>query len=125
MSSGQDFRIDLDEWQEWLESWHNNNFGDVPIGIRATKVMEEAGELGHAVVRLYHCEVNQCGEAEVQYHQADLRDAIGDVVVTVTAIANLQGWNLGDILRETRDILQQRRYNQTQTDFEREEGEQS
>ena len=109
----------LDTWCEWLSAWHQNNFGNPPLSLRAAKLMEEAGELGHAVVRLWHCEQNHADDSEVEKWEEELRNAIADVIVVAATVAFHQGWHLPDILREVRTELEGRQYNATRTDHVR------
>ena len=110
----------LDQWCEWLSAWHQGNFGDPPLSLRATKLMEEAGELGHAVVRLWHYEQNFAPDKSDTYEaekwKAELRNAIADVIVVAGTIAIHQGLRLSDLLKEVRTELESRQYNATRTD---------
>lgn len=105
----------LKKWQEWLQVWHRRNFGSVPLSIRVAKLLEEAGELGSAVVRLWHCEQNNAAGSHVRRFEAELRDSVADVVVVATTIAIQYGWNLEDILKDVRTELSARKYDSTGT----------
>ena len=98
----------LHDWQDAVAVWQAQ-FGDVPDGVAAAKVLEEAGELGHAVVRLWLCDQSYEHHHRRMY-EVKLRDAIGDVVVTATRFAIKYGWRLEDILTDVLAELQSRKY---------------
>ena len=104
----------LREWQAELREWYQQ-FGDVPDGVKAAKVLEEAGELGHAIVRLWLCDQNMAAAPHRRMYEAQLRDAIGDVVVTVTHLATRYGWKMEDILKDVLAELQSRKYSDDKT----------
>lgn len=106
---------DLEKWQKELKEWHQPLFGDMPLGIEAAKVLEEAGELGHAVVRLWLAERNNAAAPHIKMFEDKLRDAIGDVVVTVTNLATRYGWSLATILQDVLAELKSRRYSDDKT----------
>lgn len=56
----------------------------------ALKVCEEAGELAGAVIKL----------AEGRRAPQDVRNEIGDVLISLAACADLHGFDLGDCARE-------------------------
>ncbi len=97
----------LDLLQARFAAWHERNFGKMDDTFHITKLFEEAGEAAHAVIRLYHKaqgkKVNSCSEA-------NLRDALGDVVIILMNLANNHGWSLGEIIQEVSDEVLARDY---------------
>lgn len=102
---------DLIRFQAEHEVWERHNFGEVPWWQPALGVSEEVGELHHALLK---AEQGIRGSAED--HDAAAQDAVGDVVVYLTALCTARGWSLADILRDTWAEVQARDWKTNATD---------
>ncbi len=98
---------ELDSLQARVEGWHRKYFGEPPDTFHATKLLEEAGEAGHAIVRLY---LREQGKKVNSRSEAMLRDALGDVVIVLMNIANNHDWLLSDVIQDTLDEVLARDY---------------
>lgn len=66
----------LQDLQESLYNWQKYNFGDQDNERMLLGVFEESGELCHAQLKL-----EQGIRGSIEKHEADMRDAIGDVMI--------------------------------------------
>ncbi len=100
---------ELDDLQARVAVWKSKNFGVMPDTLHAAKLLEEAGEAGHAIVRLYHQEQ---GKKVNPKSEANLRDALGDIVIVLMNIANNHGWLLSEVIQDTLDEVLARDYSE-------------
>ncbi|EDP3390226.1 hypothetical protein LIW29_000182 [Campylobacter jejuni] len=91
-------KVDLNELQVLTETWHK----DRKITINGTslaqlcKLSEEQGELASAINR-------GCKDKEA------IKDAIGDCIVVLSAIANLNGMHISDCWKHAYNIIKDRK----------------
>ena len=107
----------LDDLQNLINDWHNQNFGHVPTTAIIAKLTEEVGEAAHAAIRLYHHSEGRIVDRDSQGNlvtsygrEAELKDAIGDIVIVLMNLSNAYGWYLSNIIEETVEEVLQRDY---------------
>jgi NTP pyrophosphatase (non-canonical NTP hydrolase) len=88
-------QIEHRQWQEY-------NFGKIPVHDSILGAMEELGELCHAYTKLKQ------GNRVNEDHVADMKDAIGDIVIFLISICNERGWNFQDIVIDVWTQVRQR-----------------
>ncbi len=97
----------LDVLQDRFAEWRRHNFGYLDDTFWAAKLLEEAGEAGHAVVRLA---LQAQGKKVNPNSEEMLRDALGDVMVVLMALADNHGWLLSEVFQEVADEVLARDY---------------
>lgn len=93
--------LDLRAFQAEVAEWKKNNFpnsGDVQQFIG---VVEEVGELAHAILKSLQ-------GIRGDEHEAEARDAVGDIMIFLLNFCSANGWDLEDILVETWDEVKER-----------------
>lgn len=84
-----------DEHRQWLA----NEYPDQPPAIPAAGLVEEAGELLHAVLK--HVELSLWG-ADTRYPPEKLReqlvDAVGDCAIYACSLCNALGWDFSRVI---------------------------
>ena len=87
---------DLEHVQNRLDEWARRNFGeDRPSYHPLLGAIEELGELAHA-----HLKQEQ-GIRTNEDHEAEARDAVGDVIFYLMDYCNIRGWSIAEIITET------------------------
>jgi NTP pyrophosphatase (non-canonical NTP hydrolase) len=80
--------------------WANRNFGPGNGDNRAIHsflgVVEEAGELAHALLKQY-----QGIRGTYKEHEEAAKDAVGDLVIYLADLCSRKGWSFQDIVEET------------------------
>lgn len=79
--------------------WSEHNFGTKPgddVANPFIGAVEEMGELAHALLKK-----RQGIRGTPEEHDAAAKDAIGDVMIYLIHLCNLNGWSMRDILEET------------------------
>ena len=94
-----------DALQARVAEWHDRNFGDAPQLARALIICEEVGELAHVVLKQTQ---NIRPETATDAH---LRDAMGDIVIALCALAASRGWSLWNCVTETAEVVLARDWN--------------
>lgn len=79
----------ISQWRE--QRWPKPGGSDMQDAWDALKVVGEAGELAEAVTKM----------AESRHFELDLREEIGDVLISLSVIAGRHGWEL-EYLRDVR-----------------------
>lgn len=98
----------LNKVQKEQKDWAKKNFPDggikkrVPGGEALHGVMEELGELAHA-----HLKETQ-GIRLNEDHEAEAKDAIGDIVIYLADYCNKRGFDLEEIVDSTWREVKQR-----------------
>lgn len=85
----------LTEVQREHKDWHKHNFGHVPSWMPMLGMMEELGELAHALLKQ---------EQKIRTnedHDENIKDAIGDLLIFTIGLANTLGLDLRSVLAET------------------------
>jgi NTP pyrophosphatase (non-canonical NTP hydrolase) len=93
--------IDLDRIQEQHRIWTDYNFPDAPDHHSLIGAFEEMGELAHAWLKR---------EQGIRGHEhdAEARDAIGDIIIYLLHFCTSNGWRMSEIIQETWDQVQKR-----------------
>jgi len=100
---GAPMAVDLDVIQREQLAWMLHNFPDATVNQAVLGVCEEAGELAHAQLKFEQGIRGDKGD-----HEAEARDAVGDICIYLFHWCNLMGFQLFDIIRETWDQVKQR-----------------
>ena len=93
--------IDLDIIQEQHRIWTDHNFPNAPSDDSLIGAFEEMGELAHA-----HLKRKQ--GIRGNNHEAEARDAIGDIIIYLLHYCTSNGWKMSDIIQETWDEVSKR-----------------
>lgn len=88
--------IDLTHMQNKLHLWRVRNFPDADATQQLLGVAEETGELSHA-----HLKQMQGIRGDDKLHEAEARDAVGDLAIYLMGYCSYRGWSLEDILFDT------------------------
>jgi NTP pyrophosphatase (non-canonical NTP hydrolase) len=95
--------LGLDELQRQMAEWELKNFGGQPPHRMFMGMVEENGELAHALLK---AEQNIRGSASE--HEAKAKDAVGDLLVFAFNFCSSKGWSLERILLDTWAEVSQR-----------------
>ncbi|MBU1067448.1 hypothetical protein KKE60_06645 [Patescibacteria group bacterium] len=88
--------FDLNQFQREHKKWTDHNFPDAPAWQSFVGAVEELGELAHAFLKL-----TQGIRGAKEEHIAEMRDAIGDVIIYLSHFCNVHGFLLSKIIDET------------------------
>lgn len=86
----------LRQLQDEQQEWGRLNFGDRPWQQPFLGVVEEVGELSHALLKQW-----QGIRGTHDEHEVAAQDAVGDIVVFLAALCSARGWDLEAIVEET------------------------
>lgn len=82
--------------QDEVDEWASHNFGDDrPWEHRFMGVVEEVGELSHALLK----QAQGIRGTKLEHEEA-AQDAIGDIVVYLADLCSVRGWSFQDIVDE-------------------------
>lgn len=102
---------DLEHLQAKLDAWAIENFGEGrPSYHPLLGAVEELGELAHA-----HLKQEQ-GIRVNEDHEANARDAVGDVVMYLLDYCNTRGWSIAEIISEVEAEVFKRDWNSNKED---------
>lgn len=90
------------EVQHEHKEWSRRNFPAVTIKQQLLGIVEEVGELSHAVLK------REQGIRLPRGYNEAARDAIGDIVIFILGFCTSHNWDLEDIVQETWDEVKQR-----------------
>lgn len=96
----------ITEIQKAVGEWADKNFPSEESRGRlrcALGVAEESGELAHAVLKR-----DQGIRGTAKKHDADAKDAIGDIVIYLMDFCHRAGWDFESIVREIADEVLKR-----------------
>lgn len=93
----------LNELQQELRPWQEHNFPGRAAWEPVMGVAEEAGELSHAFLKRH-----QTIRGSAEAHEAEIRDAIGDIIVYLADVSNAMGFDLQACLDETWATVRER-----------------
>jgi len=82
--------------QDELFVWVSHNFGFRPLWHPLLGMMEELGELSHAYLKR-----EQGIRGTVEEHNAEIKDAVGDIVVYLADFCNAENIDLEETIRKT------------------------
>lgn len=92
----------LNTVQEELKPWQDHNFPGRPSWVPLLGIQEEAGELAHAYIKRHQ------GIRNTENHEANIRDAVADLIVFLCDFCNAEGINLEEELVKTWNQVKQR-----------------
>lgn len=97
--------LNLIELQKQVAEWTDHNFGNTrPIFHPLLGLGEELGELYHA-----HLKIEQgIREGTSGKLEAEAQDAVGDMLIYLVDLCNLNGWSFNKVLTETWEKVRQR-----------------
>jgi len=91
----------LSSMQRDVHEWKKRNFPNSGDLHQFLGVVEEVGELAHAILKL------QQG-IRGDKHVAEARDAVGDIMIFLMNFCSENGWDLREILIDTWDEVKSR-----------------
>jgi hypothetical protein len=86
----------LSEWQSLHKIWGDINFPDQSWQDIIMGITEENGELNH-----YLLKQKQGIRGTYESHEAGAKDSVGDIIVYLTHLCSLRGWDLAQIVDDT------------------------
>ena len=96
--------ISLSQLQYEKEVWERRNFPDMDCIRAVLGVVEEVGELSHAVLK----RDQKIRGSEVE-HSAAIQDACADIVIYLTSVARFEGFSLEEAVeRVWKEVVQKR-----------------
>jgi NTP pyrophosphatase (non-canonical NTP hydrolase) len=93
---------DLKELQLYMRQWQAHNFPDSPQWQPLLGVQEEVGELAHAFLK------RSQGIRKNEDHDANIKDAIGDIVIYLIDFCNREGVYINDCIKMAFDEIKGR-----------------
>lgn len=96
-------RMDFRGLQVRQGVWQRKNFPAQTWVENLLGVQEELGELAHALLKQMQ---GIRGTPEV--HEAEARDAVGDILIFLAGLCNTRDWDMQDIVQETWRKVQRR-----------------
>ena len=102
--------IDLQEIQQQQADWSFRNFGNQPSTQPLLGIVEEVGELSHAVLKRAQ------GIRTNEDHQAAIDDAVGDIVIYLMDFCSKEGINLETAIQTVWLQVQERDWTQNKVD---------
>lgn len=94
--------MNVREMQDAVTAWEARNFPEATTEQRALIVCEEAGELAHIVLKQAQKIRPESATDEM------LRDAIGDIAITLMVNCGARGWDFWEIVEETAETVLRR-----------------
>lgn len=111
--------ISLERLQSEQRVWEIENFGEQPRVMSYQSflgVVEEVGELAHAILKR---------EQRIRYSEAEAIDkeknAVGDITVFLAAYCTRRGYDYGAIVEEVWDEVRRRNWKKENRDYKPEE----
>jgi NTP pyrophosphatase (non-canonical NTP hydrolase) len=95
--------MDPENLQRQLHEWRQLNFPNSDAAQQLLGVVEEVGELSHAVLKQI-----QGIRGDEQLHENEMKDAIGDIVVSLAGFCSYKGWSLWEIYDDTANFVLER-----------------
>jgi len=78
--------------------WRDKNFPGSGWEDQLIGMMEELGELSHALLKQ-----KQKIRGEEEKHEADAKDAVGDLLIYLMGLCSVRDWDVEEILNDTVD----------------------
>lgn len=103
--------LGLDVVQREQKEWSNRNFGPHPAWHPLLGVQEEVGELAHAYLKR-----EQQIRGSRQQHDADIRDAVADIVIYLCDFCTCEGINLAEVVSDVWKKVRQRDWTKNKKD---------
>lgn len=103
----------ISRYQQEHDEWVRKNF---PMSIGKPEdallgLVEEVGELAHASLKQ-----RQNIRGTFEQHEADMRDAVGDIFVYLCSYCNAKGWSLAQIVEDVWSAVKQRDWTKNAVD---------
>lgn len=98
-------RVVLEDFQRAQQQWSEANFGKHDYRQPFMGLVEEVGELSHALLKQ-----EQGIRGTREEHEAAAKDAVGDVMIYLADLCSTRGWSLEECLREAWDRVQKRNW---------------
>lgn len=97
--------------QTQVGEWSRKNFPNNEPTDPFLGVVEELGELAHALLK-----AKQGIRGTVTVHEAAAKDAIGDLLIYMTDFCERKGWSMQEIVEDTWDTVKQRDWTKNKKD---------
>jgi len=101
--------VSLKVYQREIGEWAARNFGDekgfIPWNQPFMGLVEEVGELSHALLKQW-----QGIRGTSEEHEASAKDAVGDILVYLFHLCHVKGWDVQDILEDVWSKVGQRNW---------------
>jgi NTP pyrophosphatase (non-canonical NTP hydrolase) len=100
--------MDLGRLQREVGAWADRNFGPTTgsaeqVAFNALGVVEEVGELAHALLKQH-----QGIRGSWEEHETAGQDAVADVVIFLANLCHRKGWDLDAVIEETWERVSRR-----------------
>jgi len=95
--------MEIRDMQLEQAEWSKKNFPDSPSYHPLLGVVEEVGELCHAILKL-----EQGIRGKPEDHDLAGQDAVGDTLIYLMDFCTRKGWDMQEILEKTWDHVKQR-----------------
>lgn len=89
--------------QKQVHEWRKYNFPNSGDLHQFLGVVEEVGELSHAILKMAQ-------GIRGDKHEEEARDAVGDIMIYLMNFCSENGWDLEEIIEETWDQVQRRNW---------------
>lgn len=96
--------FNLDKFQATHIEWAVKNFGQQHEDEYFLGIVEEVGELSHAILKK-----KQGIRGDAAHHDAEARDAVGDILNYILGYCTMRGWKLSDVMNDTWDKVVSKR----------------
>ena len=97
--------MDLKQLQTQVSEWSGRNFPDGEPWEPVMGLAEEVGELSHAFLKQHQ------GIRLDEDHEAEMKDAVGDVVIYLADVCHRNGMDLADCVTVAWNEVKQRDWN--------------
>lgn len=100
--------LNLKKIQFEIHEWAKKNFPTTATNptVQFLGVVEEVGELSHAILKQ-----RQSIRGTYEEHEKAKHDAVGDILIYLMNFCSASGYKLDEILEETWDTVKQRDWN--------------
>lgn len=87
--------------REWVKRNFPKDVGDVWPALAG--MVEEMGELSHHILKRH-----QGIRGSYEHHSEEIKDAVADLIIFACGVADAEGFDMGDVVRETWERVQTR-----------------
>ena len=102
--------MNLTQLQGEARDWQRKNFGKIPAWQPLLIIVEELGELAHSYIK------REQGIRLQESHEANMRDAVADVVIGVASFCAAEGIDLDAEVEKTWALVKQRDWKKNPND---------
>jgi NTP pyrophosphatase (non-canonical NTP hydrolase) len=103
--------MDLKTLQEEHRVWSTKNFDCTDKIHPILGVVEEVGELAHAILKQA-----QCIRGDYGAHELEAKDAVGDIIIYLVDVCSRRGWDLDDVVTSTWNQVKKRDWEKNKFD---------